>query len=164
MANVAISNLTATWNASGTIYKGIQLNVTNTASASGSKLFDFQVGGTSYVNADTNGVLSANGYAGNSSIIVTDSTTARTLSAADNGKIIYFTNASAITVTTASGLGQGFSCALIQGGTGQITIAQGAGCTLASFMSAYKSIGQYASLSVMCPVASTFYLAGNVTV
>src|SRR5262245_29849671 len=43
---VPLYNLTDTWNDSGTVFTAIQMNVTNTASASGSKLLDLQVGGT----------------------------------------------------------------------------------------------------------------------
>ena len=52
-----------------------------------------------------------------SSCIITDATTSRTLSSGDNGKVLYFTSSSAITVTTATGLGAGFSCLIIAGDT-----------------------------------------------
>ena len=39
-----------TWNAGGVTFTGLKFNVTNTASASASKLFDLQVAGTSYFN------------------------------------------------------------------------------------------------------------------
>jgi hypothetical protein len=95
--------------------------------------------------------------------IITDSNTSRTLSGADNGKIIWFTNAAAITVTTASGLGAGFACTMIQGGTGQITVAQGSSTTRVGYSNQYKSSGQYGVIAVLCPVADTFVVAGNVT-
>lgn len=41
-----IYNLTDTWNAGGTTFYGIRLNVTNTASASGSRLLSLQVSGS----------------------------------------------------------------------------------------------------------------------
>lgn len=47
MANVPISNLTTTWNNVSTTFTGIKLNVTDTASAAGSLLADFQVNGVS---------------------------------------------------------------------------------------------------------------------
>ena len=96
-----------------------------------------------------------------SSCIVTDATTSRTLSASDNGKVLYFTSGSAISVTTASGLGAGFSCLLIAGGAGQITIVQGASTTRVNRSSQYKSAGQYAEISILCPVANTFIIAGD---
>jgi hypothetical protein len=106
------------------------------------------------------GVAATIGYQGASGIVTTDATTTRTLSASDNGKVLYFTSGSAITVTTATGLGAGFSCLVIQGGAGQITIAQGASTTLVSNASLTKTATQYSVISVICPVANTFLLAG----
>lgn len=96
-----------------------------------------------------------------SGAIVTEATASRTLSASDNGKVIYCTNSSAVTITTASGLGAAFSCTIIQGGAGQITLAQGSSTTLVSYGSLVKSAGQYAMMSIINPVADTFYLGGN---
>lgn len=100
-------------------------------------------------------------YQMSSSGIITDATTTRTLAAGDNGKVIYFTSGSAITVNTAAGLGAGFSCVLLQGGAGQITVVQGSSTTLVSYSSLVKSAGQYAAISVFAPVADTFVLSGQ---
>jgi hypothetical protein len=54
-----------------------------------------------------------------------------TLAAADNNKVFLITSALAITVTVPSILPIGFSCQIIQGGAGAITIA-GSGVTLNS--------------------------------
>lgn len=107
--------------------------------------------------------ISANAFRLLSGGIITDATTARTLSAGDNGKVIYCTSGSAVTITTATGLGAGFSCMVIQGGAGQITFAQGASTTLASYGSFLKTAGQNAVVSVVSPVADTFILGGNLT-
>jgi hypothetical protein len=40
-----LSGMTDTWNNAGTVYSSIQMNVTNTASAALSRLFDLQIGG-----------------------------------------------------------------------------------------------------------------------
>ena len=96
-----------------------------------------------------------------SSCIITDATTSRTLSSGDNGKVLYFTSSSAITVTTATGLCAGFSCLIIAVGSGQITIVQGASTTRVNRSSQYKSAGQYAEISILCPVANTFIIAGD---
>lgn len=101
-------------------------------------------------------VLSANG-------IVTESTTSRTLSAADNGKIIYCTSGSATTINCAAGLGAGFSVTIIQGGAGKVTVAAN-GQTLVSYSSLFSTMGQYAVISLVCPVANTFVAAGNIGV
>lgn len=47
--------LTDTWNAGGTTFTGIGMNVTDTASASGSLLFDLQVAGTSQFHVTKSG-------------------------------------------------------------------------------------------------------------
>ena len=108
--------------------------------------------------------VSANDYKLTASGIITESTTSRTLSAADNGKIIYCTNGSTTTITTAASLGAGFSCTIIQGGAGKVTVAQGASTTLVSYSSLYSTMGQYAVISLVCPVADTFIAAGNLGV
>jgi hypothetical protein len=58
-----IFNLSDTWNDGGTVFNGIKLNVTDTASAAGSKLLDLQVGGTSKLSVDSSGdVVGISGY------------------------------------------------------------------------------------------------------
>jgi hypothetical protein len=49
--------LVDTWNASGTTFTAIKMNVTDTASAAGSLLLDLQVGGVSQSNIDKTGIL-----------------------------------------------------------------------------------------------------------
>jgi hypothetical protein len=95
--------------------------------------------------------------------IITEATTARTLSASDNGRVIYCTSGSATTITCAAGLGAGFSCTIIQGGAGKVTVAAG-GQTLVSYSSLFSTMGQYAVISLVCPVANTFVAAGNLGV
>jgi len=46
-SSAPVINLSQTWNSAGTTFTGLKLNVTNTASASGSKLLDLQSDGTS---------------------------------------------------------------------------------------------------------------------
>ena len=96
-------------------------------------------------------------------VIVTESGTTRTLSATDNGKIIYCTSSSAVTINCASGLGVGFNCTIIQGGTGKVTVAPNSQ-TLVSYSSLFSTMGQYAVISLVAPVANTFVAAGNLGV
>lgn len=96
-------------------------------------------------------------------VIVTEATTTRTLSATDNGKVIYCTSGSATTITCAAGLGAGFNVTIIQGGAGKVTVAAG-GQTLVSYSSLLSTMGQYAVISLICPVANTFIAAGNLGV
>lgn len=52
-----IYDMVDTWNNSGTTFTAIKMNVTDTASASGSKLLDLQKGGVSQFSVDKNGVV-----------------------------------------------------------------------------------------------------------
>lgn len=115
------------------------------------------------VPLNISGPASAAGYIITADGIVTESGTSRTLSAADNGKVIYCTSGSAVTITCATGLGVGFSCTIIQGGAGKVTVAAG-GATLQSYSGLYSTMGQYAVISLICPVANTFVAAGNLGV
>lgn len=83
-----------------------------------------------------------------------------TLVSGDNGYLLYCTNATGITITTATGLGAGFSCAIEQGATGQVVLAQGTSTTLTSY-AGVNTAGQYAVITVLTPVADTFVVAGQ---
>jgi len=117
----------------------------------------------SVTNLTSGKSVSSTGFQLESGGVITESGTTRTLSASDNGKVIYCTSGSAVTITTATSLGAGFSCMVIQGDAGQITFAQGSSTTLASYGSFLKTAGQYALVSVVSPVADTFILGGNLT-
>jgi hypothetical protein len=139
------------------------LSATSTVSGAGFSAYLASppaVGGTAPA-AGTFTTLVAAKYQMATGAILTESTTTRTLSATDNGAVIYCTSGSATTITTAAGLGAGFSCTIIQGGAGQVGLAQGSSTTLVSYGSLVKSAGQYAMMSIICPVADTFYLGGN---
>lgn len=96
-------------------------------------------------------------------VIVTESGTLRNLSAGDNGKIIYCTNSSSVTINCTSGLGVGFNCTIIQGGSGKVTVAPNSQ-TLVSYSSLFSTMGQYAVISLITPAANTFVAAGNLGV
>jgi hypothetical protein len=65
MANQYINAMTAIWNSVGTTYAGIKMNVTNAASAAGSKLLQLQVGTIDKFSVDKSGnVVSAGTLAG----------------------------------------------------------------------------------------------------
>jgi hypothetical protein len=86
--------------------------------------------------------------------------TTYTLVDGDNGKVIKFTNGSAITVTLPSGLGLGFNCSVIQYGAGQITFSTSSS-TLYNRQSHTKTAGQYAVAGLISCVADVFVLAGD---
>jgi hypothetical protein len=107
--------------------------------------------------------VEAGSFVGTPDLIVTEAGTARTLSADDNGKVIYCTSGSAVTVTCAAGLGVGFSVTIIQGGDGKVTVAAGA-ATLNSYSGLLSTMGKFAVISLISPVANTFIAAGNLGV
>jgi hypothetical protein len=119
-------------------------------------------------NVTVEGTLSVDtfeseGFALEAGGIITEAGTSRTLSSADNGKVIYCTSGSAVTITCAVGLGVGFTCTIIQSGAGKVTIAAGA-ATLNSYSGLLSTMGQYAVVSLISPVADEFIAAGNLGV
>ena len=94
---------------------------------------------------------------------VADTTTSRTLSNSDNGKVILMTNVANITVTLPSTLSDGFNCKLVQGGVGQITVLAGSGVILYGYNTFTTTAGEYAVLNIV-PVASDAYaIEGDIT-
>ena len=59
MATKPLSDLTATWNAAGTTFSAIKMNVTDTASAAASLLLDLQVGSASQFRVSKGGRVTA---------------------------------------------------------------------------------------------------------
>ena len=88
---------------------------------------------------------------------VSDATTARTLSSSDNGKVIVFSSSSNIDVTIPDTLTSGFSCTVVQSGSGQITVAASGTATVAGYGGNLSTAGQYASLNII-PTGSNAYL------
>ena len=74
-ASTPVLDLSQTWNLAGTTFTGLKFNVTDSASASGSTLFDFQVGGENRFKLDKSGnfTLSNIGYSANGFAITSDS-------------------------------------------------------------------------------------------
>ena len=112
----------------------------------------------------TSGVLAA-ATAGTDYVVPTavfnDQTgTTYTIQASDNGKVLTFSNASAITVTVPSGLGLGFNCMAIQKGAGQVTFSPSS-TTVNNRQSHTKIAGQYGVVSLIAYVADVLVLAGD---
>lgn len=91
--------------------------------------------------------------------------TAYTLVAADLGKLVTLSNASAITLTIPpSVFVTGNIINIQQIGAGQVTFAQGSGVTITSngaTSTAPKIKNQYAAASVICTGSNTFTVIGN---
>jgi|DEB0MinimDraft_10_1074344.scaffolds.fasta_scaffold10523_4 hypothetical protein len=91
--------------------------------------------------------------------IVSESTTARTLSDSDNGKVIVCSNSATVTVTIPTGLTAGFNCTIVQSGTGTVQIEGGA--TIYGVSSKTSTAGQYAALNVIPIGTDTYVLEGD---
>jgi hypothetical protein len=76
---------------------------------------------------------------------VVESTTARTLSVNDAGKLIRCTNASAVTVTPDDALPVGFHCMIVQEGSGTVSLARDGTDTMNTGTVAIELAGQYKS-------------------
>jgi hypothetical protein len=87
---------------------------------------------------------------------VAESGTARTLSDSYNGKVIVCSSSSDVTITIPNTLTAGFGCTVVQSGTGQVTVAAGAGSTLSSYVGT-STKGRYAVLQIV-PVGTNAYI------
>jgi len=92
--------------------------------------------------------------------IVSEATTARTLSNSDNGKVIVCSNSSATTVTIPSGLTSGFGCTIVQNGTGVVAV-EGSGATVYGFGNKTAIAGQYGSINVYNVGTNAYVLEGD---
>ena len=99
--------------------------------------------------------------AGKFSDIVAETTTARTLSDSDCGKVINCSNASAVTITIPSSVSAGFNCTVVQSGAGQVTIAAGVSVDLYCYSSAKATAGQYASINIIPYASNSYVLEGD---
>lgn len=77
-------------------------------------------------------------------VYATLSGTAHTLDGSYVGKTIYFTNASAITLTLPNSLYSGFQCRIVQSAAGQVTFSAASGAVLYNRSSFTKTAGQWA--------------------
>jgi hypothetical protein len=59
-----VLNLSQAWNNAATVFTGLKLNITNTASAAGSLLMDLQVGGLSQFSVGASGTVTFHGSGG----------------------------------------------------------------------------------------------------
>jgi len=92
--------------------------------------------------------------------IVSETTTSRTLSNSDNGKVIVCSNSAATTVTIPSGLTSGFGCTVVQNGTGVVSI-EGSGATVYGFGNKTATAGQYGSINVYNVGTNAYVLEGD---
>jgi hypothetical protein len=93
--------------------------------------------------------------------IADKSATAITLADTDNNRVIRCTASSAVTLTVPSTLAAGFSCMIIQAGTGRVTFVAGSGATINSFGNLVATAGQHAPASLMRVASGVYNLSGN---
>lgn len=86
-----------------------------------------------------------------------------TFLASDNGKVLTHSNSGGATLTVPSGLPVGFSATIIHLGTGSLGITSGAGVTLNSWTSKYRSVGQHATIGLISYSSNIFNLSGGLT-
>ncbi|MBU6170602.1 MAG: hypothetical protein KGQ87_03795 [Verrucomicrobia bacterium] len=87
--------------------------------------------------------------------------TAITLADSMNNTVVRCTSSTAVTITVPSTLAAGFSCMVIQAGTGRVTFAAGSGATLNSFGNLLSTAGQHAPASIMRVGNGIYNLSGN---
>jgi hypothetical protein len=124
--------------------------------------FDFYVTGNEGATGQT-GDTGPQGPAGPepSLTIADNANTAITLADTDNNKVVRCTSSSAVTITVPSTLAAGFSCMVIQAGTGRVTLQAGSGATLNSFGNLLATAGQHAPASIMRVASGMYNVSGN---
>jgi hypothetical protein len=93
--------------------------------------------------------------------IADNAATSITLADTDNNRVVRCTSSSAVTITVPSTLAAGFSCMIIQAGTGRVTLQAGSGATINSFGNLLATAGQHAPASLMRVGAGIYNLSGN---
>ena len=123
-----------------TTITGTSLSVTSTSGITleNDETITNSTDGTVSIGGSLSGTGTISGFDAN----LSDQTgTTYTLAAADNGKVVTLNNASAITVTIPTSLGDGFNCLLVQKGDGQVTIAAASNVVLYNRSSESKTAG-----------------------
>jgi hypothetical protein len=123
------------------------------AASTGSSLVGFVQSGTGAVATTVQGELRKLAPA---PVAVSAS---RNIGADDQGAVLVCSQA--VTLTIPAGLASGFSLAVEQSGTGQVTVAAGAGVTLRNVDSQFKTSSQFAIIGLMNVGSDTYNLSGS---
>ena len=83
------------------------------------------------------------------------------LSSTHNGKTIVSTNNTGVLYTVASGLATGYSCSIVQYGTGLVSVTGAAGISVNSYGGLTSIAGQYGSAYINWIQNNSYLLAGN---
>jgi hypothetical protein len=81
------------------------------------------------------------------------------ITAADNGKVIQSTSASAITITIPTGLPTGFNCTVVQMGAGQVTFSG----TILNRTGFTKTASQYSVVSILHLGSNSILVTGEMS-
>lgn len=92
---------------------------------------------------------------------VSETTTARTLSDSDNGKVIVCSNASSTIVTIPNGLTTGFRCTVVQSSTATVSVVGSGGASVVGYDGNTATAGQYAVLNVIPTGANSYVIEGD---
>ena len=93
--------------------------------------------------------------------IVSASTAPSLTDANHNGRVIYMTNPTAVTITIPAGLSAGFNCTIIQGGAGSVTVLAATNVTLNGYAGLKTLAGQYAAASILATSSNNYIIYGN---
>lgn len=115
------------------------------------------LGANTFTGAQDFGGNTITGYA---ATVNAQTGTTYTLVSSDNGKVITFNNAGAITLTVPSGLGNGFNCTVVQIGAGQVTFTASS-TTISNRSSFTKTAGNKAMATLVAYAADTFVTGGD---
>ena len=103
--------------------------------------------------------VNANQFTTTTSTLNAQTGTTYTLQDTDNGKVVTCSNGSAITVTLGSGRVAGFSCTIVQLGTGQVTLS--ASSTTLRNRNGLKVAGQYGVMGVVYLASNEYVVFGD---
>jgi hypothetical protein len=141
----------------GTSASPVWLRISNDWTKSGNDI-SYTTGNVSTTGNLTGGNASTStisGFAANVASIAAN----YSITAADNGKVIQSTSASAITLTVPAGLPTGFNCTVIQMGAGQITFSG----TYLNRTGFTKTASQYAVVSILHLGSNSIILTGEMS-
>jgi hypothetical protein len=116
--------------------------------------------GVTTISTSGNVTSSGGSISGFDAALNDQTSTSYSLQSSDNGKVVTLSNASAITLTIPSGLGDGFNCLIVQKGAGQITLSA-SGTTLINRQSHTKTAGQYAVVSIVNIGSDSIIVGGD---
>jgi hypothetical protein len=142
---------------SGTSASPTWIRVNSNWARSGNDI-SYSSGNISTTGALTGGnssTSSLSGFAANVATITSN----YAITAADNGKVIQSTGASAITVTIPTGLPTGFNCTVVQMGAGQITFSG----TYLNRTGFTKSASQYSVVSILHLGSNSIIVTGEMS-